>query len=163
LGWLHITSDLAIWLAYLAIPVVLALFVRRRRDVPFPRVFWLFGLFILSCGTTHLIEAVIFYEPVYRLAGVVKLVTAVVSWATAAPTCSGSRSGRCSTNWSARRWRHTTAGPWPSGRRSRSSRSRRSLGGGWTSACSRPATGWPRSCSTSTTASWRQRNCGRAR
>ncbi|HEX4613360.1 MAG TPA: PAS domain S-box protein [Urbifossiella sp.] len=84
LGWLHIASDLAIWLAYLAIPVVLVWFVRRRRDVPFPRVFWLFGLFIVACGTTHLLEAVIFYHPVYRLAGLVKLFTAVVSAATVA-------------------------------------------------------------------------------
>src|SRR5579883_2525395 len=82
LGWLHIASDLLIWLAYLAIPMVLIYFVRHRRDVPFTRMFWLFGAFIIACGTTHLIEAVIFYDPVYRLAGVVKLVTAIVSWGT---------------------------------------------------------------------------------
>lgn len=80
LGGLHIVSDLLIWLAYVAIPVVLVLLTRRK--VPYPRLFWLFGAFIFACGTTHLIEAVIFYEPVYRLAGVVKGVTAVVSWAT---------------------------------------------------------------------------------
>jgi C4-dicarboxylate-specific signal transduction histidine kinase len=82
LGWLHIASDLLIWLAYLAIPVVLVYFVRSRKDIPFPRVFWLFGAFIVACGTTHLIDAFIFYHPVYRLSGVVKLVTAVVSWGT---------------------------------------------------------------------------------
>jgi two-component system, cell cycle sensor histidine kinase and response regulator CckA len=82
LGWLHIVSDLLIWLAYLAIPLILVHFVRRRRDLPFPRLFWLFGAFILTCGTTHLLEAVIFYQPVYRLAGVLKLVTALASWAT---------------------------------------------------------------------------------
>ncbi len=82
LGWLHIAADLLIWLAYLAIPVVLVGFVRRRRDVPFPRLFWLFGLFIVTCGTTHLLEAVIFYDPQYRLAAVVKVLTAAASWAT---------------------------------------------------------------------------------
>jgi PAS domain S-box-containing protein len=82
LGWLHIVSDLLIWLAYLAIPAVLVFFIRRRRDMPFPRIIWLFGAFILACGTTHLIEAVIFWYPVYRLAGVIKLITAVVSWLT---------------------------------------------------------------------------------
>ncbi len=82
LGWMHIISDVLIWLAYLAIPVVLVWFVRRRRDLPFPALFWLFGLFIVFCGTTHLLEAIIFYEPVYRLAGVVKALTAVASWAT---------------------------------------------------------------------------------
>jgi PAS domain S-box-containing protein len=82
LGWLHIISDILIWLAYLAIPAVLLFFIRRRSDMPFPRIIWLFGAFILACGTTHLIEAIIFWEPVYRLAGVIKLLTAIVSWLT---------------------------------------------------------------------------------
>jgi PAS domain S-box-containing protein len=57
-------------------------FVLRRRDVPFPSIFWLFGGFILACGTTHLMEAIIFWHPVYRLAGLIKMLTAVVSWGT---------------------------------------------------------------------------------
>jgi PAS domain S-box-containing protein len=57
-------------------------FVLRRRDVPFPSIFWLFGAFILACGTTHLMEAIIFWHPLYRLAGIIKLATAMVSWAT---------------------------------------------------------------------------------
>ena len=81
-GWVHIASDLLIWAAYLAIPCVLAYFVIRRRDVVFPKIFWLFGAFILSCGTVHLIEAGIFWWPVYRLSGLVKAITAVVSLAT---------------------------------------------------------------------------------
>ncbi len=47
-----------------------------------PANFFLFAMFILACGTTHLIEAIIFNYPVYRLAGVVKFITAVVSWIT---------------------------------------------------------------------------------
>src|SRR3954465_5578921 len=82
LGWVHIISDVLIWLAYLAIPAVLLFFLRRRRDLPFPKIIWLFGGFILSCGTTHIIEAIIFWYPVYRLAGAVKLATALVSWGT---------------------------------------------------------------------------------
>ncbi|WP_193211128.1 sensor histidine kinase [Luteolibacter marinus] len=54
----------------------------KRSELAFPRLFWLFAAFILSCGTTHLIEAVIFYQPVYRFAALMKVVTAVVSWAT---------------------------------------------------------------------------------
>jgi two-component system, sensor histidine kinase and response regulator len=81
-GWLHILSDLGVWSAYLAIPCVLGYFVLRRKDVPFPTIFWLFVTFILACGTTHLMEAVIFWWPAYRLAGVIKLLTAVVSWVT---------------------------------------------------------------------------------
>lgn len=82
LGWLHIGSDVAIFSAYTAIPLVLAFFILRKPDVPFPKIFWLFIAFIFACGFGHLLEAVIFWHPVYRLAGVVKLVTAVVSWAT---------------------------------------------------------------------------------
>jgi PAS domain S-box-containing protein len=83
-GWLHVLSDLGVWSAYFAIPGLLAYFVLRRRDLPFPTVFWLFGAFILACGTTHLMEAIIFWHPLYRLAGVIKLATAVVSWVTVA-------------------------------------------------------------------------------
>jgi PAS domain S-box-containing protein len=78
---LHATSDLFIWLAYVSIPLVLFYFTRRR-DLPFPRLFLLFALFILACGTTHLIDALTFEYPIYRFAGVMKLVTAVISWLT---------------------------------------------------------------------------------
>jgi signal transduction histidine kinase/CheY-like chemotaxis protein len=82
LGWLHIVSDTAVFGAYTAIPIVLAFFVLRKPDVPFPRIFWLFVAFIFACGFGHLIEAIIFWEPIYRFAGVVKAFTAVVSWLT---------------------------------------------------------------------------------
>jgi PAS domain S-box-containing protein len=81
-GWLHILSDLGIWSAYVAIPCVLVYFLLRRRDLPFRLIFMLFGAFILFCGTTHLMEAILFWWPAYRLAGVIKLLTALVSWST---------------------------------------------------------------------------------
>ena len=82
-GWLHILSDLGVWSAYMTIPLVLGYFaLRRRRDLPFPTLFWLFAAFITACGTTHLLQALIFWWPVYRLAGVVTLATAVLSWST---------------------------------------------------------------------------------
>lgn len=81
-GWLHITADIGIFLAYLAIPCALLYFAFRRKDVPFNGLLLLFSAFILCCGTTHLLEAVIFYSPIYRIAGLLKLITAVVSWAT---------------------------------------------------------------------------------
>lgn len=83
-GWVHVVSDVAIFGAYFAIPVALIHFARRRRDVPFLPVFWLFGAFILLCGLGHLIEATIFWQPWYRLSAVVKAATALVSWATVA-------------------------------------------------------------------------------
>jgi hypothetical protein len=81
-GWLHIGSDLAIWAAYMSIPLALFYFVHNRQDIPFTKIFWLFMAFIAVCGTGHLIEAGIFWWPAYRLAGIVKLLTAVVSWVT---------------------------------------------------------------------------------
>lgn len=68
-----------IWGAYLAIPIIL-LFFTWKRQVPFPVLFWVFALFILSCGMTHLVEAITTQIPVYRLLGVMKVVTALVSW-----------------------------------------------------------------------------------
>ncbi len=81
-GWLHIVSDLAIFGAYLTIPVLLAYFLFRRRDLPFPTLIALFALFIVSCGLGHMVEAIIFWEPVYRFSGLIKAVTAIVSWGT---------------------------------------------------------------------------------
>ncbi|WP_046243660.1 sensor histidine kinase [Hymenobacter terrenus] len=81
-GWLYILSDLLIWAAYFTIPFLLINFIRQRRDVPFDRVFWMFGLFIFACGATHLLDALIFWVPVYRLSGLVRLITAVASWGT---------------------------------------------------------------------------------
>ena len=78
--WLHNASDFFIWAAYLAIPIVLIYFVmRRKQGLPFRNLFLLFGLFIVSCGTTQFMDIVMFYYPVYRVAGLVKFVTAVVS------------------------------------------------------------------------------------
>jgi len=82
LGWLHIGSDFAIFGAYFAIPLVLAFFALRRRDVPFPPVLWLFVAFIALCGMGHLVEGTIFWTPWYRLSGLIKGMTAVVSWVT---------------------------------------------------------------------------------
>lgn len=80
-GWVHIVSDLLVFGAYFLIPVVLIQIVRRRRDLPFSGLFWVFALFIVACGATHLIEATIFWQPWYRLSALAKATTAVVSWA----------------------------------------------------------------------------------
>jgi PAS domain S-box-containing protein len=82
LGWLFIASDVLIWLAYLGIPILLVVIARRRPDLPFRRLFWMFGLFIVGCGTTHLLDAVMFWWPGYRLAAVARVVTAAASWGT---------------------------------------------------------------------------------
>lgn len=82
--WLHAISDGAIALSYLFIPLALVYFVRRRRDLPFYWVFFMFGVFILGCGATHAMEIWTLWHGTYRLAGVIKAITAGASIATAA-------------------------------------------------------------------------------
>lgn len=82
-GWAHILGDVAIFGAYAAIPLSIGWYAaRRKQDLHFPKLYWLFAGFILSCGLTHLIEATIFWHPWYRLSALAKGITAVVSWAT---------------------------------------------------------------------------------
>jgi len=81
--WLHVTSDALIALSYFLIPFTLIYLVRARRDLDFGWMAALFGLFILSCGATHLLGIVTLWHPVYRLEGVVKAVTALASLPTA--------------------------------------------------------------------------------
>jgi two-component system, LuxR family, sensor kinase FixL len=81
--WLHIVSDALIALAYYSIPAALFYFVRRRRGLKFRGIFILFGLFILACGTTHVISIYTIYKPQYFGEGLFKLFTAIISAATA--------------------------------------------------------------------------------
>ncbi len=55
---------------------------RKRKDVPFTAVLFLFIAFILLCGLTHLIDAAIFWWPAYKLSAVLRLGTAIISWGT---------------------------------------------------------------------------------
>jgi PAS domain S-box-containing protein len=82
--WLHVFSDAAIALAYYSIPAALLIFVRRRRDLVFSWMYTMFAAFILACGTTHVMGVLAFWQPLYRLDGVIKLITALLSIATAA-------------------------------------------------------------------------------
>lgn len=81
-GWLYIGSDIAIWLAYFIIPVIIIYFIQSKPNIPFSPVFWLFGAFILLCGITHLLDAIIFWWPGYRISALFRFLTAVVSFAT---------------------------------------------------------------------------------
>ena len=81
--WLHGISDSAIALAYFAIPLELVYFMRQRRDLPFPAIVWVFAIFILGCGTTHVMEVVTLWFPVYWVSGSIKALTALASIGTA--------------------------------------------------------------------------------
>ncbi|WP_207422870.1 sensor histidine kinase [Desertivirga brevis] len=78
-GWLYIVAELMIWAAYFAIPFLLFKLVTGRKDVPFPKIIWLFIAFILLCGSTHLMDALIFWWPAYRFSALLKFITGVVS------------------------------------------------------------------------------------
>lgn len=83
LVWLHVVSDALIALAYFTIPFTLLWFIRKRRDLPFSWMFALFGVFIIACGTTHIMEVWNLWHAQYWLAGVIKAVTAAASVPTA--------------------------------------------------------------------------------
>jgi PAS domain S-box-containing protein len=80
---LHVWSDLVIAAAYALIPIALFRLVRYRRDLIYPWMFVLFGLFIFSCGMTHVLAAWTLWHPIYRFDGLVKAFTAIVSLLTA--------------------------------------------------------------------------------
>ncbi len=83
LVWLHVISDGLTALAYISIPFTLVYFARKRQDIPFNWMFLCFGLFIVACGATHVMEIWTLWTPVYWLSGAIKAVTALASVPTA--------------------------------------------------------------------------------
>lgn len=82
--WTHVVADALIGIAYFSIPVALATFLARRRDVQFGWAVWLFAAFILACGITHFMSILVMWEPLYGIQALLKVATAIVSVATAA-------------------------------------------------------------------------------
>ncbi|MBO9572124.1 MAG: GHKL domain-containing protein [Chitinophagaceae bacterium] len=79
-GWMYIISDLMIWLAYFLIPlIIISYFKNKKTAIRFQNVYLLFAAFILLCGSTHFLDAMMFWFPMYRLNGVVRFLTAVAS------------------------------------------------------------------------------------
>ena len=81
--WLHVISDVLITVAYYSIPLMLVYFIRRRKDMAYPWLGRMFAVFILTCGTTHLLSAITIWIPLYWLEGILKGFTALISIATA--------------------------------------------------------------------------------
>jgi signal transduction histidine kinase len=81
--WLHAVSDSLIAAAYYSIPLALIRFVRRRADIAFSWIFWLFAAFILACGTTHIMAIVTLWQPLYWIDALIKAITAILSVSTA--------------------------------------------------------------------------------
>nr|CAA9246683.1 hypothetical protein AVDCRST_MAG63-1698 [uncultured Armatimonadetes bacterium] len=85
---LHVVSDALIWLSYLWIPLVMLWSYRANRKTlrlhkPTLMIFALYVIFITACGWTHFFDALMFYNPAYRVNGLVRALTAVASVGTA--------------------------------------------------------------------------------
>ncbi|UZR27628.1 hybrid sensor histidine kinase/response regulator [Methylococcus mesophilus] len=80
--WTFVISDGLTFLAYFAIPIILFFFARRRGGAKVRGVLLLFAAFILACGTTHLLDVVTLWIPMYWQTAIAKAVTAAVSAAT---------------------------------------------------------------------------------
>ena len=80
--WLNVGSDALIAGSYLAISVAIFYFMRRRSIGRFAWLRMMFAAFILLCGATHAMEIWTVWNPVYRIAGALKLLTGTVSFAT---------------------------------------------------------------------------------
>ncbi|HWP93072.1 MAG TPA: PAS domain S-box protein [Thermodesulfobacteriota bacterium] len=83
LVWLHVITDSLVALSYFTIPFTIVYFVHKRRDIPFNWMFMAFAIFIVACGTTHLMGVWTVWNPSYWLSGIVKSVTAIASVTTA--------------------------------------------------------------------------------
>jgi PAS domain-containing protein len=82
-GWLYIVSDLLIWSAYFVIPLLILFYIiTKRRTVRFSGLYILFATFILICGATYFVDALMFWVPVFRFSAVIRFATGIISWIT---------------------------------------------------------------------------------
>lgn len=81
--WTHVISNALIAVAYFSIPFALIRFVRQRPDITFGWMIWLFAMFILACGTSHLMAIWNLWHGDYGLEVVVMAITAAASLPTA--------------------------------------------------------------------------------
>ncbi|MDY6948114.1 MAG: ATP-binding protein [Pseudomonadota bacterium] len=81
--WMHVVADILIAMAYFAIPFVLLHLARRRRDLPFHWLLVAFGVFIVSCGLTHVMDVWNVWHTDYWLEGLIKAIAAAASVPTA--------------------------------------------------------------------------------
>lgn len=82
--WLHVISDIVVAVSYFAIPLVILLVLwKRNKRLPYPWAFTMFGIFIFLCGATHIFSILTLWRPYYFVEGILKALTAAVSFATA--------------------------------------------------------------------------------
>ncbi|RDC63884.1 sensor histidine kinase [Adhaeribacter pallidiroseus] len=81
--WPTVVGDALTGIAYFSIPFMLFYLAQKRKYLVQKHVFILFGMFILACGTTHLLDIWTVWDPVYDIASLVKVVTGLLSLGTA--------------------------------------------------------------------------------
>lgn len=87
--WLYVLSNILIFSAYMAIPLVLGAAMFRKRSfepiyISRRQATWMrlaFAAFIFSCGIGHLEGALSFFSPRYHLYALWHFITAAFSWA----------------------------------------------------------------------------------
>ncbi len=80
--WTSVISDVTTALAYYSITIAFIVFVKKRKDLAYPWFFILAGSIIfMACGTSHIISAIVVWEPIYGISAVAKAITAVSSLA----------------------------------------------------------------------------------
>ena len=77
-----ILSNLLIWLACMAIPLIIIRFIAKQQEVRFARLYYFFAAFILACGLVHFLDVLTFWFPLYRLSALARAITAIISWIT---------------------------------------------------------------------------------
>jgi diguanylate cyclase (GGDEF)-like protein len=80
---LHVGGDALTVFSYFAIPPALLVILRKRKDLPFDRLFFMFAAFIFLCGITHAISILNVWEGYYFVEGVAKMSTGLISALTA--------------------------------------------------------------------------------
>jgi len=81
--WMNVVADILIAMAYFTIPFALLYIARRRRDLSFDWLVVCFGVFVVACGLTYVMDVWNVWHAHYWLQGIVKLLTAAASVPTA--------------------------------------------------------------------------------
>lgn len=78
--WMHVIADIVLATAYFAIPFVVVYVAQRRRNLPFKNGLLIcFGVFIVACTLTHVLDVWNVWHTEYWLAGIVKVIAAAAA------------------------------------------------------------------------------------
>ena len=81
--WSMVIADAVIAASYFSIPIAILAFTRRRPESTLNGVALMFSAFIFACGITHVMDIWTIWQPDYAVQAATKVVTAIVSVATA--------------------------------------------------------------------------------